>query len=226
MSKIVKFNLILLGPAGSGKGTQAKLLAEKFNLQIIETGELVRAQAKKKTRLGKLFAWMHRVGMHFSDQTIFDLMESALKRINKKKGILFDGYPRTAGQAWDLERLIKKYASHRPTFALWLKVGEKEAMRRLLTRSVCSKCGQIFTSRKIKKCPKCGAKVIVRDYDTDYKSIKERLDWFRDHVLPAIEFYRQRKILITINGEQSVEKVFSDIVSQLKKKIKGLRKKQ
>lgn len=219
MSKKV-FNLIILGSAGSGKGTQAKLLAEKYNLQILETGELIRHAAKEKTERGRLTKWIHKVGMHFPDDFVFDLVAPVFKRRAKKQGVLFDGYPRTAGQAWDLDRLTKAYTRNRRTFALWIDVGGKDALQRLLTRSVCTKCGKIFTSRKIKKCLKCGAKVEVRDYDMDKKAILKRIDWFNTRVMPAIEFYQQRKMLIKVNGEQSIENVFKETVKKLDQKIR------
>lgn len=217
-----KFNLILLGSAGSGKGTQAQMLAQEFKMEILEMGELVRKAGEKKDKKGRLIAWMDKVGMHFPDDFILELFEQKIKRTAQNKNLLIDGYPRTAGQAWDLDRILKKYYKNRPFWAVWLKVSEKEAIRRLLNRSVCTKCGQIFVSRKIKKCPKCGGKVKVRAYDQSRESIKRRLKWFQEHVVPAIEFYSQRKVLIVINGEQLPEKVFKDIIKKIRKKIRAI----
>ncbi len=215
-----KFNLIILGPAGSGKGTQAHLLVKEFNMKTIEMGELVRGAAKEKTEQAKLISWMHDVGMHFSDDFILNLFEKKIKKINKKQSLLVDGYPRTAGQAWDLQKLLKKYYKNRLSLAILIKVSDKEALKRLLNRSICSKCGKIFSSRKIKKCPDCGGLIKVRGYDKNKKAIQKRLDWFHNHVLPAIEFYKQRKILVQINGKQSAEKVFQEILKKIEKKLK------
>ncbi len=213
------FNLIILGPAGSGKGTQARLLIKEFNMKTIEMGELVREAAKQKNKQAKLVAWMHKVGMHFSDDFILNLFEQKIKKINKKYRFLVDGYPRTAGQAWDLQRILKKYYKNRPCLAIWINVSDKESLKRLFSRALCSKCGKIFSNRKIKKCSDCGGLVKVRGYDKDKKAIQKRLDWFHDHVVPAIEFYKQRKMLIQVNGEQSVEKVFKEALRKIEKKL-------
>ena len=214
-----KFNLIILGPTGSGKGTQARLLAKKLKMKIIEMGELVRGAAKRKNKQAKLIAWMHKVGMHFSDGFILNLFEQKIKGVDKKQQLLVDGYPRTAGQAWDLQKILKNYYKNRPSLAIWFKVGDKECLRRLLNRALCSKCGKIFPNRRIKRCPDCGGRIKVRGYDQDKKAIKKRLDWFHDHVVPAIEFYQQRKMLIQINGEQTVEKIFQETLKKIEKKI-------
>ncbi len=214
-----KFNLIILGSAGAGKGTQARLLAEKYKMKVIEMGELVRMAAKQKNEKGRLIAWMHKAGMHFPDNFIEELFDQKIKKTDLSRRLLIDGYPRTAGQAWDLERILKKYYSSRPHLALWIKINDQEAIQRLLNRAICSKCGQIFLKRNIKKCPVCGGQVKVRDYDQDKKSIKKRLTWFHQHVIPAIEFYRRRKNLIIINGEQKPEKVFQEIIRKIEKKL-------
>lgn len=213
------FNLIILGPAGSGKGTQAHLLAEKFNMKIIEMGELVRGAAKQKNKQAKLIAWMHKVGMHFPDDFILNLFEQRIKKINKKHRLLLDGYPRTAGQAWDLQKALKDCYKNRPSLAIWIDVSDKESLKRLFSRALCSKCGKIFSNRKMKKCPDCGGLIRVRGYDKDKKAIQKRLDWFHDHVVPAIEFYKQRKMLVRVNGEQSVEKVFKETLRKIEKKL-------
>jgi len=214
------FNLIILGPAGSGKGTQAHLLVKEFNMKTIEMGELVRGAAKEKTKQAKLVAWMHDVGMHFSDDFVFNLFEKNIRKTNKKYCLLVDGYPRTAGQAWDLQRILKKHYKNRTSLAVWINVSNKESLKRLLSRALCSNCGKIFSNRKIKKCPDCGGLIEIRGYDKDKKAIQKRLDWFHDHVVPAIEFYKQRRILIQVNGEQSVEKVFKETLKKIEKKLR------
>ncbi len=211
------FNLIILGPAGSGKGTQSQMLAKEFGLQTIEMGHLVRQVSEKKDAQGKLAKWMDKVGMHFPDDFIFDLFQQAFKKINKQKGLLIDGYPRTAGQAYDLARILEN--QKRPTYAILFEVSDQSAMKRLLKRSVCSNCGKIFSSRKIKKCSDCGGKIQVRGYDQEKKAIQRRLDWFHQRVKPAIDFYRRKKILIVVNGEGSIEDISRQVIKKLKGKI-------
>jgi adenylate kinase len=212
-------NLIILGSAGSGKGTQANLLAQKFGLEIIETGELVRKAEKENTPTGKLIFQMDNIGMHLSDDLIFNLFQSVFKKIKKDQGFLIDGYPRTAGQAWDLSRLLIP-RKNQLIYAIYFKVSEKEALQRLLNRAVCLNCKKILSSRKIKKCPNCGGMVKIRDYDKDEKSIKKRITWFWERVIPAVEFYRQKGILIEVDGAGSIEKVFKDTAKKISIKMK------
>jgi len=211
-------NLIILGSAGSGKGTQANLLAQKFGLKIIETGELVRKAEKEKTPQGKLMFQMDKAGMHFSDDLIFNLFQSVFKKIKNNQGLLIDGYPRTVGQAWDLSRLLAPRKSQL-TYAIYFRISEKESLSRLLNRAVCVNCKKILSSRKIKKCPNCGGAVEVRDYDKDEKSIKKRIAWFWERVIPVVEFYRQKGMLIEVDGVGLIEKVFEDTVRKIKNKI-------
>lgn len=210
-----QFNLILLGPAGSGKGTQAELLIKKFGFQFVEAGELVREGAKKKTKFGSYLRKIHKAGKHLPDKIIGHLIYEKLKKLKKNRGVLIDGYPRTIGQAKDLEKFLKELFPKFPRIAIYIKVSLKEAMRRLLNRAVCPKCKKIFLTREVKTCPRCGAKIEIRDYDQDKKAIKKRLKWFREKVIPAIKFYRKQKILIEINGEQPIKKVFKDIIKNL-----------
>lgn len=220
MFKKPKFNLILLGPAGSGKGTQAELLVKKFGLQFVEAGDLVRKGAKKKTKLGYYLKKIHESGKHLPDRIIGQLIYENFKKLKKDTGVLVDGYPRTIGQAKDLEKIFKRFFPDFLKIAIYIKVSEKEATRRLLNRAVCPKCGKIFLTRDVRVCLKCGAKIEVRDYDQDKKAIKRRLKWFEEKVVPAINFYKKQKILIKINGEQSIINVFKEIVDNLKNFIK------
>ncbi len=212
-----RINIILLGPAGAGKGTQAELLVKKFGLQKIEAGELVREGAKKKTKLGFYLKKMHSLGRHLPDKIIGKLVYKKFKKLKKNKGVLVDGYPRTIGQAKDLEKFFQKFFPDFFKIAIYIKVSEKEAMRRLLNRAVCPKCKKIFLTRKVKICSKCGTKIEVRDYDQDKKAIKKRLKWFKEKVIPAIEFYKKQKILIEINGEQPIPNVSRDIIANIHK---------
>ncbi|MDA2935657.1 nucleoside monophosphate kinase [Patescibacteria group bacterium AH-259-L05] len=219
MSKKI-FNLILLGPAGSGKGTQADLLVKKYNLQKIEAGELVRAKAKEDSELGREVHEIHKSGRHLPDDIMLALMREAFQNIEPDKGILVDGYPRTLGQAKDLDKIMNSLKIAEKRIAILIKVSDEEALRRLLNRSVCRQCKTVLIGRDKKICPRCGGEVVVRDYDTDETAVRKRLQWFHEKVMPAIEFYQQRKMLIRVNGEQSIENVFEETVQKLGQKIR------
>lgn len=209
------FNLIILGPAGSGKGTQADLLVKKYGLQKVEAGELVRAKAKEHSELGRRVYEVHKTGKHLPDEIILTLMKEAFQGIKPEEHVLVDGYPRTIGQARDLDKIMNDSEISGKTFAIWIDVGDKEALRRLLNRSVCTKCKAVLIGRDKKVCPKCKGKVVVRDYDTDKTAVKKRLKWFHEKVMPAIKYYKKKGVLIKINGEQPIKKVFKDILLSL-----------
>jgi len=215
MSKKI-LNIILLGPAGSGKGTQAEFLIKKYNLQKIEAGELVRQKAKENSELGKKVHKIHKSGRHCPDKIMLGLVQEAFRKIKTKRGILVDGYPRTIGQARDLDKLMNNSRIQGEIYAIWINVGNKESLRRLLNRSACSRCKTVFAGRNKKKCPKCSGEIVVRDYDIDGVAIRKRLSWFDEKVMPAIEYYREKDMLIKVNGEQPVKKVFKDILKKLK----------
>lgn len=218
MAKKPKFNLILLGPAGSGKGTQAELLIKKFAFQFVEAGDLVRKGTKKKTKFGHYLKKIHKAGKHLPDKIIGLLIYENFKRLKKNIGVLVDGYPRTIGQAKDLDKFFQEFFPTFPRWAIYIKVNPREAMRRLLNRAICPKCKKIFLTREVKICSRCKAKTEIRDYDQDKKAIKKRLWWFREKVMPAIRFYQKQKILIEINGEQPIPSVFKEIIKKLKVK--------
>ncbi len=219
--KKIKFNLILLGPAGSGKGTQAELLIKKFGLQFVEAGNLVRKRAKKKTKFGRYLKKIHEIGKHLPDEVISQLIYDRFKKLKKNIPVLVDGYPRTIGQVKDLEKIFYEFFPKFLKLAIYIKVSPKEAMRRLLNRAVCPKCKKIFLMRDVKVCSRCKSKIEVRDYDQDKKAIQKRLKWFKEKVLPVIRFYKRQKILIEINGEQPISDVFKDIIANIHKFLTG-----
>lgn len=203
--------IVLLGPAGSGKGTQAEKLIEKYNLQKVEAGELTREKAKEDSELGRFVKDIHDTGKHLPDEVITTLMREAFAKLDPTRGLIIDGYPRTLGQAQNLEMLLKE-ANRLPLQMVYVAVSDDSARERLLKRAVCSGCKTILASRDLTACPKCGAKVEVRAYDTDVAAINKRLQWFHEHVKPAIEYYRQKGMVVEVSGEPDPETVFQNIL--------------
>ena len=211
-------NIILLGPQGSGKGTQAKLLADKFKLEHIETGGALREIKKKDTELGRKVAQIIDTGKLVPLPIIAEIIGNKVKTVSKNKGVVFDGIPRTLDQSKSLEKILKKNGRH-ITHVFFIQISEKESISRLSKRYICSQCGKLFiieksAVNKLKKCPKCGGNIIRRKDDTP-AGIKQRLKLYKEMTFPVVEYYRQKQKLIEINGEQSVEKVFDNIKSFL-----------
>jgi len=207
-------NIIILGPQGSGKGTQAKLLANEFNLEHIETGDALRKIKGEATELGKKVAEIIDQGKLVSSALIMEIIGKKIMTIVKHKSIIFDGVPRALDQAELLENILKENGRY-ITHVFFVKISEKETVNRLSKRHICSQCGKIFiikkdTISKLEKCSKCGGSIIRRKDDTS-EGIRKRLSIYQERTFPVVEYYRQKQRLIEINGEQSIEKVFKDI---------------
>lgn len=212
-----KLHIILIGPQGSGKGTQAELLAKKFNLAHVEIGKILREIARTKTLLGhKVDELINKKGRLVSLQLLFKVVKEKIKSLSKEQGIVFDGTPRRLAEIKPLEKILAKY-NRELTHVFYLPISEKETVKRLSKRRICEKCGKIFilgkdVADKIEKCPNCGGKIYQRK-DDQPTAIKERLKLYHQKTDPVVKYYRQRRKLIEINGEQSIEKIFKEIMS-------------
>ncbi len=215
--------IILMGPPGSGKGTQAKLVQKKFGLDYIGSGDLLRARKKKKDFTGVHIGKWIDAGKRLPTPVIFNIWMNKLESFKKKakfNGFIMDGSPRTLEEAEMLEEALTWYQWNKKK-VIHVKLSEKEVIWRLTKRRMCQRCGRLIPYighfRKLKKCDKCGGKLIARADDT-VKGVKARLGWFKSEVIPAINFYKKRGELKTINGEQSIEDVFKDILKVLGEK--------
>lgn len=214
--------IILLGRPGSGKGTQAKLLMEKFNLEWLGTGDLLRAEKKKKSFTGKNIGKVIDVGKRISTPVVFKLWMDKLeelKKMSKLNGFVLDGSPRSLFEAEMLEMAFEWYEWVEYKKIIYIDISPKEVIRRLINRRVCKKCGKAtsFSLKNIKlgKCNNCNGELISRDDDT-VEGIKKRLAWFKTDVGPSINYYKKQGNLIKINGEQSVKAIHRDILKAIK----------
>jgi len=213
-------NLIFFGPQGSGKGTQAKLLARQLGLRHLSSGEALRETAKTKTPLGRYLSRQLSTGILTPIPKLLAVFESYIKKIPKNQGLIFDGFARQITETLVLLRRLKKLG--RPIDAtVFIYVSEKEGIKRLSLRGQCDRCNRLFILNSQVKlgsvCPSCGGKIFQRSDDTP-AAIKKRLSLYRKRTLPVIIFFRKQGLLVKINGEQSVAAVHEDIVKALKKK--------
>ncbi len=204
---------IFMGPPGSGKGTQARKLAEFLNYSFISTGDILREEVKKNTRIGKFVKEYMEKGLLVPDE----LMLKIIKK-NLKKGIRFilDGFPRTLKQAEMLDEILKKkFLKIEKVF--YLNVDENEIIKRLSSRRICPLCKKIY-SLLIEKpkndeiCDICNVKLILREDDRE-DVIRKRIEVYKKKIKELINYYKDK--IVKINGEGEPEKIFENIKNSL-----------
>ncbi len=214
-------NLILLGPPGAGKGTQAKLMLQKYELPQISTGDILREAIRQGTELGKRVEPLLANGKLVPDDLVIQIIEERLKRDDAKKGFVLDGFPRTLPQAEALEAQLSR-AGKKIDRVVSLEVDEAAIVGRMSGRRSCPKDGSVFhvlnSPPKISgKCDKCGEALVQRPDDVPEK-VQNRLRIYAQDTAPLKAFYEQRNLLSRIDGMGSTEKVFGAISDALGKK--------
>jgi adenylate kinase len=213
-------NIVILGPQGSGKGTQAEKLAAKFELEHIDMGKFLREVAKMDTPLGKEVWHIQNVTKTLVPKRVLEeVFTIKLNDIPREKGIVFDGFPRNMDQTEYFEHAMREFG--RETDAVvFIRLSKEESLRRISNRWICEKCKSVWIMGKdVKgeedKCPNCGGKIIQRTDDTP-EGIKKRLKVFKEETLPVVAYYKDRDKVIEIDGAQTIEKVFEDILNKIK----------
>lgn len=213
----------LLGRAGCGKGTQAKLLMEHFGLFYIGSGELLRSRAKQEDFTGHKTNAIMKTGELVPTSLIFMLWINQLEEIKKErrddlKGIIFDGSPRKLIEMQLLEESLKWYEWDKNFKAILVDISREEAFNRLTRRRQCAKCGQLIpyvgSYKDLVVCDKCGGELVVR-VDDKPEAINQRLDLFDREVVPVIDYYEKKGLLVRINGEQPIADVQKEILAKI-----------
>ena len=208
-------NIILLGPPGVGKGTQADNMVKNFNLYKISTGDLVREEIKKNTDLGRKIKSKIDQGLLASDDIISDLIVKTLSNKKNINGLVFDGYPRNLNQAKSLDSLIKKY-NQKISCALSLNADNKTTIKRALGRLICTKCGLTFNKYfdpPQKEKYNCNLKYLKARTDDNEKTIEKRFDTYTKKTLPILDYYADQKILYKIDGTRQINQIIDEIRS-------------
>ena len=206
-------NIILLGPPGAGKGTQANNLVKDCKLYKISTGDLLREEIRNSTVLGNKIKSIIDKGLLVTDDIINDLIKKALsnKKINNR--LIFDGYPRNLDQAKELDLLVKKN-NQKISCALSLEVDKESIIKRILGRQICSKCGLIFNeyfSPATVENHNCDIKFLYKRSDDNEIAFNKRLKIYKDQTLPILNHYEKKKILHKINAEDQISNIYKQI---------------
>ena len=213
------YRIILFGPQGSGKGTQAERIAEKLKLPKIDTGNLWRKEIAAGTELGKAQAQRQSEGKLALDEYTNELMRRRLSENDVKGGYLIDGYPRSKSQLEALDTIAP------PTHVIFLKISDEEALKRLTGRLFCKTCGKTYHASysppKVREgeqwlCNEDRTPLIIREDDKP-ESIKQRLELYHEQSEPIIDLYRPRGIVHDIDASQSIEQVHETIMQALQR---------
>ena len=214
--------IILLGRSGSGKGTQANLLCERLGLRYIGTGELLRKLGGEENFLGSKLKSVLARGDLAPTWLAFYVWLRELADISPSHGVVFDGSPRMLREAKFLDEVFDWY-ERKNIKVILIDISREEAFRRLTRRRICKECGTVISYedvrepqsndelKELKVCDRCGGGLETRP-DDDPEAVQNRMDWFEKEVLPVVEHYRKKDMLTVVNGEQSVQVVFKEII--------------
>jgi len=206
-------NIVIFGPPGAGKGTQADNIVKSFNLFKISTGDLLRKEIKKKSDLGTKIESTINNGKFVSDEIINNLIDKVSSNKSFFNKLIFDGYPRNLNQAKNLDKIFKKY-NQKISCVLSLNVHKDVILRRIMGREICSKCGLIFNSffnKSNKINHKCDIKYLQRRDDDNEETAKNRLKTYTIETIPILNYYKGQKLLYEIDGMGDISSIFEEI---------------
>ena len=211
-------NLILLGPPGAGKGTQAVKIVEKYHIPHISTGDIFRENIKKGTELGKKAQEYMNRGELVPDDLVIEIACNRLLAEECAQGFLLDGFPRTVYQAEKLDEFLESHGK-KVEHVLDIAVDKEELIARLIGRRVCKSCGASYhivnmPPKKEGVCDTCGGELYQRADDTK-ETVENRIEVYEAQTMPLIDYYEKAGVIAHIDGSTGLENVFADIVNVL-----------
>jgi adenylate kinase len=214
-------NLILLGPPGAGKGTQAKLLEEKRELKQLSTGDMLRGAVAAGTEMGKKAKAVMDRGDLVSDDIVVSIIAERLDKPDVKKGFILDGFPRNQAQAEALDRMLTDKGLKLDAVIV-MKVDDEELVKRIAGRYTCAKCGKGYHDifEKPKKpgvCDICGSTEFVRRADDNEKTVRDRLQIYNKQTAPLVDYYGRTGVLHEVNGMADIAVVTRQIEDVLER---------
>lgn len=215
--------ILLMGPPGAGKGTQAERLIVKYGIPQIATGDMFRAAVKEQTPLGLEAKKYMDNGQLVPDAVTIGIVKERLAKDDCKNGFILDGFPRTTAQAVSLDAILSDLGI-KLDGVINISVPDEELLKRATGRQICRSCGATyhvtFKPSKVKDvCDKCGGELYQRD-DDKVETVKKRLVVYAAQTKPLIDYYKNSNLYIEIDGKQGMEDVFKAIVDSLEKSVK------
>ncbi len=205
-------DILLFGMQGSGKGTQGKILAEKYGLTIFEMGGELRKLIASGSPLGQKVKAIVEKGHLVDDDTVMEVVQNFISSVPGDHRVLFDGIPRTPGQSEKIMALIRQHGHD--AFALYIKISREEAIRRLTLRRVCQNCKEVFPAfYEAKVCSVCGGSLVTRQ-DDNAAAIETRLANYEKETLPVIRQFAAVDRLIEVDGEQPIPDVTIEMIER------------
>ena len=211
--------IVMLGAPGAGKGTQAKMIAEKYSIPHVSTGDIFRANIKNGTELGKEAKSYMDKGELVPDELTVRILLDRVAQEDCKNGYVLDGFPRTIPQAEVLDAELTKMGD-KIDFAINVEVPDENIVRRMSGRRACLKCGATYHIVHIPPvkegiCDKCGSELVLRDDDKE-ETVKNRLSVYHEQTQPLIDYYKKAEVLHSVDGTKDPDQVFEAIVEILK----------
>ena len=216
--------MVIFGPPGSGKGTQAKLVSELYGIPHISTGDILREEVERGSDLGRMAESYMSRGLLVPDEVVIGIVRQRLMREDCRPGFILDGFPRTLRQAEELDRILGELG-WRLDVVVNLVVSEEEVLRRITLRRVCSVCGEIYhlefnPPRRPGICDRCGGRLYQREDDTE-ETVRKRLQVYRAQTEPILRYYRERGLVRDVDGNPPIEEVFEKVKAVLEKVRSG-----
>ncbi|MCK5490417.1 MAG: nucleoside monophosphate kinase [Candidatus Pacebacteria bacterium] len=209
-------NILFFGPSGSGKGTQAEMLAKKYNLQRLQSGAILRKWAIEKTEFGKKVQAAMNEGF-VPSEWIFQMTEEEFSKVDENQGLMLENFSRMLPEIKNLYKVLSNL-DRKLDYIFLIDIGDEEAIKRMLSRGTCEKCEKVVVlGEGVDKlvCPDCSG-MIRRRKDENIESINKRLKDYHSKTSEVLDYVRNNDKLIEINGNQSIDNVFHDIISYIK----------